>query len=430
MPTTMDQLQQLNNSQLCMLCYNYYIAPRHVANLNRRQLERRLHVAIIAERAKWRARNLLYSFQGSQRPGYVNAWQNAERPNNGRRDLTLSEWRYLAAHERAARSQRYRGGDELQEQLEQLQELAEYEPDVEPYEIQQQSEPEAITKYSSDHQMQPREQNVNFPFQAYTKYSSEHQMQPSVQATNIAFRAIRRSSSEHQMQPPEQNANFVFQAITKLSSEHQMQPSVQDANIAFEHQHPQILLSEYYTDWSGDQDQDPDPDTEYFSFYSTTDSGTSITVDDNGAGTLKPSSTHCEMNQLQKAERFTGWEAPMQCPSVLTHSEPEPNISSERELCTVNYLSQDEITAIRNTNNCGQLLKLISQTQLRKEIELIGDALTARRIRRRRRPTFWRYLLNLLCCNAQGKLDAQKLRYTLLCCAMVVCTYVGVKMLQ
>lgn len=66
MSTAMEQLHQLTYDELQKLSLNYGIAGSLVVNLDRRQLERRLHVAIISERARMRAHDKLYAEQYDQ----------------------------------------------------------------------------------------------------------------------------------------------------------------------------------------------------------------------------------------------------------------------------------------------------------------------------------------------------------------------------
>jgi len=125
MPNTMDQLHQLTNNELFLMCHKYHIAARQIAYLSRRQLERRLHVAIIAERARMRAHDLVNSIRNQEDQMHLHSWLREMHHSTPilSRQMPLSSWRHFP--ERRQRynlpiSQRFRGGVDYLKHLEYL----------------------------------------------------------------------------------------------------------------------------------------------------------------------------------------------------------------------------------------------------------------------------------------------------------------------
>ncbi|EDV98946.1 GH13321 [Drosophila grimshawi] len=321
MSSIMFQVQQLTNSQLYILCYNYNIAPHQVANMTRRQLERRLHVAIVTERAKWIARDLLHGSEADPYPHNRMAWQPDDSSGDDEPCMPLSQWRYLAAEERAR--QRYSGGDE------------------------------------------------------YIKLE-----QPSRLALCMGEEQFEVEDAFSEGEPQPEPALMHKMMLSKQTNT----PSVE-------------------------------PDTDYQSLsFSSEDSSSGSYLSASSVETIQPSSG-CKVNQMKRAEHCNFAEDFSQ--SDWMQSESEAEFSSEQELCTIKYLNEGQLLAIDLTSAVSHLAGLTTKKD--------SSSLTSIR---RQRPSLLRKIVQGLCCDSQGRLDVDKLRCTIICCVVVVCTYVGIKMLQ
>ncbi|XP_016961729.1 uncharacterized protein LOC108032420 [Drosophila biarmipes] len=103
----------------------------------------------------------------------------------------------------------------------------------------------------------------------------------------------------------------------------------------------------------------------------------------------------------------------------------EQDLQQERELKTINYLSD------ASARLDDGMLELMGRVELRDDSEEEGVAEEQQGSRSHRSSAgFLRHIFRLLCCDRQGKLDAEKLRCTFLCCCMAFGVYVTFKMLR
>ncbi|XP_033161196.1 uncharacterized protein LOC117141695 [Drosophila mauritiana] len=102
----------------------------------------------------------------------------------------------------------------------------------------------------------------------------------------------------------------------------------------------------------------------------------------------------------------------------------EQDLLQERELKTINYLSEAPSRADDG------MLELMGRVELRddSEEEVLEDTQIARGSRSW--VGFCRHLFHLLCCDRQGKLDPEKLRCSFFCCCMAFGVYMGFKMMR
>lgn len=343
MQSTMDQLHQLTNNELFLMCHKYHIAARQIAYLTRRQLERRLHVAIIAERAQMRAHHLVNSIRNHEDQMNLLDWLREMHHTTPilSRQMPLSSWRNFPVRRQRynlSTPQRFRGGVDY---LKHLEYLKYYEEEYDSVTSQDESE----------------------------EYSDED-LEQSEQASSL----------------------------------HEIKQQWQDAYTSRDE--PMAAMSTNYIEWDTTRETATD---DYYSL-STADESRSTACSDCAV-----------QNQLQKADKFAYWTISIH--NLPPESEREMDISSEQELCTINYLEELQPGDHINRTSCKELIEYGENLS-------IGDALSINQPSPRPRRSFWRYVLELLCCNSQGKLDAEKLRYSIVCCTMVICTYVGFKLLQ
>ncbi|XP_034473605.1 uncharacterized protein LOC117781010 [Drosophila innubila] len=336
MPTTMDQLHQLTNNELFLMCHKYHIAARQIAYLSRRQLERRLHVAIIAERARMRAHDLVNSIRNQEDQLNLHGWLR-ELPILSRQ-MPLSSWRNFPVRRQRYYlpiSQRFRGGVDY---LKHLEYLRHYEEE-------------------------------------YDAVTSQDESQESVE-----------DESE------------------QTDSMHEIKQQWQDAYTSRDE--PMTAMSTNYIEWDTARET---ATNDYYPLSTADESQSTVCSDCVGH------------NQLQKADKFACWTISLH--NLSPESEREMDPSSEQELCTINYLEELQPRDHINQKSFKELIEI--SEDLSK-----GDSLSINQPPPRQRRSFWRYVFELLCCNSQGKLDAGKLRYSIVCCTMLICTYVGFKMLR
>ncbi|EDV58349.2 uncharacterized protein LOC6542754 [Drosophila erecta] len=103
----------------------------------------------------------------------------------------------------------------------------------------------------------------------------------------------------------------------------------------------------------------------------------------------------------------------------------EQNLLQERELKTINYLSE---APARLDDG---VVELMGRVELRddSEEEVLLEG-TQRAPGSRSWMGFCRHIFHLLCCDRQGKLDPEKLRCSFFCCCMAAGVYMSFKMLR
>ncbi|KAM8714751.1 hypothetical protein ACLKA7_001157 [Drosophila subpalustris] len=336
MPSTVEQLQQLTNNELFLLCHKYHIPARHIAYLSRRQLERRVHVAIVAERAKLRAHDVVNRIRNQEEQLNLHSWVRLlhhSAPTLSRR-MPLSSWRNSQGYNWPT-PERFRGGVDYLKHLEYL-----------------------------------RHYEEGYDYEYDTALSQDESL------------ASLEAESE------------------QTDSIHETKQQWQDAYKSLDE--PMAAMSTNYIEYSTTRD----PATDYYS----------LSNDDGSRSTVGS-----DQRQLHKADKFAHWTVSIH--NMPLESEREMDPSSEQELCTINYL--EELQPGDHINNKSSRDSLENSENLR-----IGDSLPTDQPARRQRRSLWSYILELFCCDSQGKLDAAKLRYSIVCCAMVICTFAGYKMLR
>ncbi|XP_016979533.1 uncharacterized protein LOC108044884 [Drosophila rhopaloa] len=100
----------------------------------------------------------------------------------------------------------------------------------------------------------------------------------------------------------------------------------------------------------------------------------------------------------------------------------EQDLMQERELKTINYLSE------AHSRVDDGMLELMGRVELRDDSDEEGAVEGGPRSRSC--AGFCRHIFHLLCCDRHGKLDADKLRCSFFCCCMAFGIYVAFKMMR
>lgn len=432
MPSTMDQVQQLTGSQLDVLCYNYNVVERQP--VERRHLERRLHVAIIAERAKWRARHLMYNFNDDHRSYFGNLWSQDDRLRDVHNRMLFSRFRGVRL------PPRHRGGDEQELEHRALaiddgDELEYNEIDMEDDEDEQ-----TANEYDDDEQQQREQQE----YEQYQQYEYERQQMYNRRSHTIEQqqqRELEQDQDQELIQQQEQyeyerqrqatrkpNLTYGYQIPLFFQQQfqhqihsqpdgqpqlHLLRPQDRTSNIALARKPSASSSSvEYYSDSSTSQVTA----SEYVTLTSSNvenklDPKTHVAETD-----LEPDMKH----QLHAAERFINCGE--RKTSSCTNMDREGQVSSERVLCTINYVNMDYAKA-------EERKKYIADAVM-KDLNSYGDRRvcgphTARHGRR----NFWRFILAMLA-KTSREFASHKLQYSIIGCSIVFFTYIGIKMVQ
>ncbi|KAH8317406.1 hypothetical protein KR067_008147 [Drosophila pandora] len=105
----------------------------------------------------------------------------------------------------------------------------------------------------------------------------------------------------------------------------------------------------------------------------------------------------------------------------------ERDAEHELELNTINYLNEGLPPGVRD-----ELVELMSKVPLRDDSEdevgrLQGEGVL---VTRRTPIGSFRHIFQLILCDQHGILDRDKVRYSFLCCCLVVCIYLSVKLIR
>ncbi|KAH8418854.1 hypothetical protein KR222_004586 [Zaprionus bogoriensis] len=389
MSASMEQLQQLSFEELCIMCLNYGIAPVLVANLDRRNLERRMHVAIISERARMRAHDIFYRIQNEQR----------ERSERGERGLT--DWQLERAE--------YDANDAYDN----------YDPYFMANDIPLESRRSQLTGWSYFNSR--RHSSHMSPYERFR--GGVDSLKPlthrayDVDAVSIANREDYNNAENSEQSKPSEAIDDAAQPQPPPLQQQECEKVVDNDSEEYD-----------YQAWSQQQQElQLDAATEYLSSFSFEDGSSSGIIVDNVPKTAPTTVT--DKFDLKEMERFHWITASHY--NVIQETDPDLERSSELELCTIDFMQECSSyeTIFSSLHDCyetDQEVDMATNSNIRSN----NNQPPRSRRRTRPRPAFWRYVLELVFCNAQGKLDADKLSYSILCCTIVICTYVGVKMLQ
>lgn len=439
MTSTMDHVQQLTGSQLDVLCYNYNVVGRQP--VERRHLERRLHVAIIAERAKWRARHLMYNFNDDHQSYFGNHWSEDERLRDVHNRMLFSRFRGVRL------PPRHSGGDEQKElehsalAIEDGDELEYDENDLEDdederianeddYDEQQQREQLEYEQYQQfEYERQQMYNRRNHPTgqqeqqQQQREWELEHEQQQEhiLQQEEYEYerqrQATRKPSLRYGYQIPlffqQQFQHQIHSQPDGQPQLHLLRPQDRTSNIALARKASASSSSaEYYSD----SDTSQVTATEYLTL-SSSNFENKLDPKTHVAETgLAPGTRH----QLNAAERFISCGEPKT--SSCTNMGQELQGSSERELYTINYMNED----YAKTEECEKY----KANAVLKDLNSFGDRrVCGPQATRHRRRSFWRFILAMLT-KSSREFASHKLQYSIIGCSIVIFTYIGIKMVQ
>lgn len=366
MSTAMEQLHQLTHDELQKLSLNYGIAGSLVVNLDRRQLERRLHVAIISERARMRAHDKLYAEQYDQEDResdssvndndidgkyyLYNDSNNRRKPLVRSRRADLTTWSYFNMRRHPNNtptvSSRFRGG-------------LDYDKEI------------ACCSYAQD-----TESLVNSEeFEGLDDSDDCEDDDDEVDMKDMKDIEddIRRQSSD--IQSAKSNLS---ESIEATHSTIELQLSEQDGVSS----HPDAEISE----------------------------STTVSYSDNNRTEMRRDNV---FNWLTDSNF-----------DLTQESEPDFDPSSELVISTVNFLEdcQDDIGK--------PVSRTFSEHYDRSMNAQVVMCRPNQRSHARERHGFWR-LIDMLLFKMQRKLNADKVQYSILCCCtIVVCTYLGFKIMK
>lgn len=397
--SSIEQLQQLTTDELCILCLDYGIPRYHIANLERWQLELRLHVAIISERARMRALDRFYGDRDDEY-AYDNAFNGKYGLNelNDPRQLAkfradFTAWKYLNMRWQRKyplsfpriTSSRSRGGVDLYKKMA-----------LNPYEF------DAVSTVNSE------------DFEEGEEFEESEDSENWETTDEIS----RQSSDVHS----EMSEESEFMEADEQSTERQSSGINMCKQGSQKNQRKQVIAH-------GNNAQSSD--SEESDFVEVNDQA----IKRQSSGSYAQSSQKSQRKQaidhgnksqflkgdeiaLNRTERFN-W---MSDSNVGLSQERESDLSSEHEICTYNFLegSQGDIDEPASR----PVSKL--QTRLENNHEAIG----ASRQLSQAQLSPWRYLIDLIFSNVQDKLISDNVGYSILCCTMVICTYVGFKLIK
>ncbi|TDG40500.1 hypothetical protein AWZ03_013074 [Drosophila navojoa] len=435
MPSTIDHLQQLTGSQLDVLCYNYNVVERQP--VERRHLERRLHVAIIAERAKWRARHLMYNFNDDHRSYFGNLWSQDDRLRDVHNRMLFSRYRGARLPSRHSggdeqeelkhRASSIEDGDELEYDENNLEddedERMANEDDDDEQQQQEQQEYEQYQQFEYERQQMynrrnhPTEQQQQRELEQQLELEQEQDQQQEQYEYQTHGESTRKPNLTYGYQIPlffqQQFQHHIHSQPDGQPQLHLLRPQGRTSNIAVERK-PSVSSSsaEYYSDSSTSQVTA----TEYLTLASSNvenilDPKTHVSETDLASETR---------HQLHVAERFINRGEPRT--SSWTNMEQEGEVSSERVLCTINFMNMDYAkTEERHKHKADAVMKDLNGNGDRR----LCDPQSARH----RRRSFWRFILAMLATTSR-EVASHKLQYSVIGCSIIIFTYIGIKMVQ
>lgn len=114
-------------------------------------------------------------------------------------------------------------------------------------------------------------------------------------------------------------------------------------------------------------------------------------------------------------------------PIPVAERTHEREAEHELELNTINYINEGLPPDVQD-----EMVELMSKVSLRDDSEdevgrLQGEGVL---VTRRTPIGFFRQIFQLILCDQQGMVDGDKVRYSFLCCCLAVCIYLGVKLIR
>lgn len=391
--SSIEKLQQLTTDELCILCLNYGIPRYDIANLERRALELRLHVALISERARIRALDRFYGDRDgeSANDNAMNGKYHLNKLNDSRLSLKcradFTAWKYFCLR----RKRKYPHPIPLIPFSRSLGGVDYYKKmGFNPYEF------DAVSTVNSE----DLEDGEEF---------EEYEESESWEATDDEI--SRQSSDIH----GEMSEDSEFMEADDQSIERQS--------------------SSYYISKQGSQNNQPEQAIAHGNEEEYSESEESEFTEANDRGIERQSSTGTEQSSqksqpeqaidhrnkeqgdeiaLNRTERFN-WFAD---PNLGLSQERESDPSSEHEICTFNFLECSQSDIVETAS------RTVSKLHLR--LENNHAAIGASRQPSQAQLSPWQYFIDLM----HQKLNADNVGYSILCCTMVICTYVGFKLIK
>lgn len=363
MSVAIEQLQQLSHDELRKLSHSYGIADSQIVKLDRRQLQRRLHVAIISERARMRAHDKFYARQYVEEETGSSDWESdssvndsemneayhrSYNLNNRRQSLEsrrsdLTAWSYFNMRRQKSRlplvTSRTRGGLDFRNKIARCS----YACDAEDFEDFDDSD----GRDESDESEHLKELDDRIGHHSSDTQIENFDLSESIDAINNTI--DRRSSSANTWEKGGENC--------------QPAPKITERNtiLSYLGNNKTAIQRDDLFNWINDSNFDS-----------------------------------------------------------TQESEPDFDRSSELEICTVNFLEnyQDDIKKPvsmhndRSKDTQGAISRPNQQSQDRKR-------------------SASRQLIDWFLLNMQRKFNTNRIGYSIICCCtMVICTYIGFKIMK
>lgn len=400
--SSIEQLQQLTIDELCILCLNYGIPRYHIANLERWQLELRLHVAIISDRARMRALDRFYGDRDDE-SAYNNAMNSKYRLNelNDPRQSLKYRADYTAWKDFSMRRQRKYplrisritlsrslGGVDFYKKMA-----------LNPYEL------DALSTVNSEDFEDGEEFEVSEESESWEATDDEISRQSSdihgEMSEESEFMEADNESIERQS-----SGNYIFK---QGSQNRQPKQAIAHGNEA---EYSESEESEFME--ANDRARERQS------------SGIDIEQDSQNS---QPEQAINHRNKAQfsqgdeialnRTERFN-WISDS---NLDLSQERESDPSSEHEICTFNFLECSQGDIVETAPH-------LTVSKLHLRFENNHENIGASRQPSQAQLSPWRYFVDLIFSNMHQKLSADNVGYSILCCTMVICTYVGFKLIK
>ncbi|XP_030377791.1 uncharacterized protein LOC115626553 [Scaptodrosophila lebanonensis] len=442
MSTMLEELQQMTNAQLCIMCHDYHITPGHITSQSRRELERRLLLAIIAERAKQRAKE-----QSRREQALREHYEVCKKPNNinntaPRRVLeqvarNTGNLAPLPAPNAVARRGILRNATRhactmTTPSVLQTSHIRRPTPYPLPTHQYQRSRPHPTPQCSETSTATTIASiSSRLPMQLW-RYQAARGLGAHTLPLKRTIRIEERRGGERR------TAGAEWQ---RQSEEECEQYDQQDE----EYNHYQLYAQqwrEYAHRQSHFWDQLPiadnrehtqhAPEMEESDFRNNYGSFSSCSSSVSLLSRLTQNSQSLE-NYLMSASRLACLSKSAASMNQAFQFKCDDNTSqSEHELRTLNYLSAEEqLQLLAEKRAYLEDKEVLEIMRRRDQLEDSDDGFEidwfVSEERQRHEPSFWRYMFQLICCNRYGKLDAEKIRCTILCCGMAVCVFMVYK---
>lgn len=393
--TTLDQLKNLTNAQLCIMCHDFKIKTGFVTPENRRRLERKLLTAIIEKRAKHRAQEEIRREHAD-----YNRRLQAYHMNN--HDPQFSDPTNICPIHGIRRATYA-----IPHAMNHLNSLA---PNVNVHYYEQPSTSRQPHQYR---------QGLN-----HTKNALASTSDPPIHS-RIPLNSWRYPSGNFIAKRDNRNTAGYENHMSEIKLEAQSKSDLFD-NYEVEVDFFGEMYDESETqDFQQDFVQAMDHES-----YSTCKSCSSSFDDLNMRDYLVTQT--CSKSNLKSAPCLWWQQSVHTMTTTKKLHSVDSTISFEQELHCINYLSfeqEQKLLAEKTPASCArekELLNLVFRnTHIDiQRIEFEDSSVSVAQNSPRR----YQYLFNLICCNQNGKVLLKSLGYTILCCSIAACLFIVIKL--